>query len=259
MSAPPSRRQRWWNRPRFDALELVLIGLLMSVGAMGFLRHYTLNEELKELRARYGSARFSEGPEEWVIRDFFADRRGGFFVDIGANHYKDYSKTYFLESQLGWGGLAVEPQQKFEADYATHRPRTKFLPFFISDVSNEQAKMYVLWWNSTVTSGDKAFVERHGPNPKEVSAPTITLNDLFAAEGVERIDFLSMDIELWEPKALAGFDIERYRPELVCIEALPAVRQFILDYFARHGYVAIGKYLRADEQNLYFSRLRGVR
>src|SRR5687767_15917548 len=118
--------------------------------------------------------------------------------------------------------------------------------------------MYVLWWNTTVTSGDRAFVERHGPNPEEVSATTITLNDLFAVERVERIDFLSIDIELWEPKALAGFDIDRYRPELVCIEALPAVRQSILDYFARHGYVAIGKYLRADEQNLYFARLRGV-
>jgi FkbM family methyltransferase len=255
MSQAP-RRRRWWNRPRFDALELVLVGLLISVSAMGFLRHHARNPELQHLRDQYGPAHFSEGPEEWAIRDFFGDRPGGFFVDIGANHYKSYSKTYFLESKLGWSGLAVEPQQKFAADYAAHRPRTKFLPFFISDASNEQAKMYVLWWNTTVTSGDKAFVERHGPSPSEVSATTITLNDLFVAERVERIDFLSMDIELWEPKALAGFDIERYQPELVCIEALPSVRQFILDYFGRHGYVVIGKYLRADDQNLYFSRLQ---
>ena len=62
-----------------------------------------------------------------------------------------------------------------------------------------------------------------------------------------------MDIELWEPKALAGFDIDRFRPSLVCVEAHPEVRQQILDYFAAHGYAIVGKYLRADTQNLYFT------
>jgi hypothetical protein len=61
-----------------------------------------------------------------------------------------------------------------------------------------------------------------------------------------------MDIELSEPKALAGFDIRRFKPQLVCIEAHPEVRQQILDYFAANRYVIIGKYLRADDKNLYF-------
>ena len=64
-----------------------------------------------------------------------------------------------------------------------------------------------------------------------------------------------MDIELSEPKALAGFDIGRFRPGLVCIEAHDEVRQQILDYFARSGYVIVGKYLAADENNLYFMPL----
>jgi hypothetical protein len=32
------------------------------------------------------------------------DRREGVFVDIGANHYRDASKTYYLETRLGWSG-----------------------------------------------------------------------------------------------------------------------------------------------------------
>jgi hypothetical protein len=81
---------------------------------------------------------------------------------------------------------------------------------------------------------------------------TITLNDLLARERVARLDFLSMDIELAEPRALAGFDIGRYRPGLVCIEAHPQVRQQLLDYFHRRHYVLVGKYLGVDAQNLYF-------
>jgi hypothetical protein len=75
---------------------------------------------------------------------------------------------------------------------------------------------------------------------------------LLDAEGVTRIDFLSMDIELWEPKALAGFDVDRFKPSLVCIESHPEVRQQILDYFAAHNYVVVGKYLQMDQHNLYF-------
>jgi hypothetical protein len=54
-------------------------------------------------------------------------------------------------------------------------------------------------------------------------------------------------------KTLKGFNIERFRPALVCIEAHPEVRQQILDYFSHHNYVVVGKYLRADLASLYFS------
>jgi len=207
------------------------------------------------LQAAYGPSRYSQFAEEWIIRDFFQDRRGGFFLDVGANHYRDSSTTYYLEKHLGWSGIAVEPLRQFEADYQAHRPATRFLPFFVSDVSDEQAKLYVLDQHTVVSSSDRAFTERTGRNPKEMLVPTITLNDLLATRGVEKLDFLSMDIELSEPKALAGFDVRRYRPELVCIEAHPEVRQPILDYFARHGYTIVGKYLPADEHNLYFTPL----
>src|SRR5690349_624185 len=99
--------------------------------------------ERKVFEEKYGPDHFSEREEEWLIRDFFGDKRDGVFVDIGANHFRAASKTYYLESKLGWRGIAVEPQQQFAADYAKFRPKTKFLPFFVSDTSNETAKLYV--------------------------------------------------------------------------------------------------------------------
>ena len=62
-----------------------------------------------------------------------------------------------------------------------------------------------------------------------------------------------MDIERWEPKALGGFDIERFRPRLACIEAHDPVRQAIINYFAVHGYIVVGKDLKVDTMNLYFT------
>ncbi|OFW06558.1 MAG: hypothetical protein A3H96_12890 [Acidobacteria bacterium RIFCSPLOWO2_02_FULL_67_36] len=216
----------------------------------------TLPRGARYLEQAYGPKRYSQFAEEWIIRDFFQDRRNGVFVDIGANHYRDDSTTFYLEERLGWSGVAVEPLKQFEPDYVKYRPRTRFLPFFVSDVSDRTAQLYVLPEHTVVSSTDRKFTERTGANPQEVTVPTITMNDLLHKAGIERFDFLSMDIELSEPKALAGFDIGRFLPELVCIEAHPEVRQRILDYFARNNYVMVGKYLQADENNLYLMPLR---
>jgi FkbM family methyltransferase len=215
--------------------------------------------EMEFFRQKYGPEHHTEREEEWMIRDYFNDRRGGVFVDVGANHYRAASKTYFLESKLGWSGIAIEPQREFAADYAKHRPRTKLLPFFVSDLSNETARLYIIKNMSPVASSDEAFVRKFGKPDEVREVPTITLTDLLTAERIGRFDFLSMDIELHEPRALQGFDIGRFKPSLVCIEALLPVRQQILNYFAAHGYVLVGKYVWVDLENLYFAPLDAMK
>ena len=242
---------------RFSLLQLVLV-LVVLTGAAACSRQPAttgpnVEPEAEGLKAKYGPAKNSYGPEEWIVRDFFQDRRDGVFLDVGANHYKSTSNTYYLEQHLNWSGVAIDALQEFAADYQKFRPRTRFFAFFVADTSNERAKMYVLEKNKQIGSGDKAFAEQHGDKAKEIEVPTVTLNDLLDAEKIAKIDYLSLDIELFEPKALAGFDIDRFRPQLACVEAHPDVRQQILDYFAKHRYVVVGKYLRADPNNLYFT------
>ena len=244
---------------RFDLWE-VLLGAAFAVLVAYVVTRPEFAEvqsavEIDYFREKYGPHHNTERQEEWLIRDFFQDRRGGVFVEVGANHHQTDSKTYYLETVLGWSGLAVEPQREFAAGYAAARPRTKFRPFFVSRASDETAKLYMLGDNTTVASGDPAFVSQFGEVREVREVPTISLTDLLAREGLERIDLLTIDIEQHEPEALEGFDIARFRPELVVIEALLPVRQQILDYFARNGYVAVGKYLWVDRENLYFTPL----
>jgi FkbM family methyltransferase len=202
-----------------------------------------------ELQRRYGT-RNSRNAEEWVIRDYFQDKRGGVFLDVGAADAREWNNTYYLETALGWSGLAIDAQPTFAAEYARLRPHTRFFSLLVSDASDTVETFYVPTDGPLGATRDKGFA---GRGPVDVlSVPTITLNDLLAREGIERVDFLSMDIELGEPRALAGFDIERYQPALVCIEVHPQVRQELIDYFHRHGYVLVGKYLGVDAQNLYF-------
>jgi FkbM family methyltransferase len=248
--------RRWWNVPRFDVVETVLI--VAFLGVVSWVVVHSLPDRPADyaiFEEAYGPGKFSENAEEWIVRDFFQDKRDGIFIDIGASHFAQNSNTYFLETQRGWSGIAVEPFTHFEADYLAHRPRTRFLPFFVADTSGSEAKLFTLGENFLANSTDRSFVERFGKDPAEFTAPTITMNDLLDQAGITAFDFLSMDIELSEPRALAGFDINRFKPQLVCIEAHPEVRQQILDYFARAGYVVVGRYLKADDKNLYFTPL----
>jgi FkbM family methyltransferase len=242
----------------------LLSAVLASAAYFGgrYLARYELmpyfseaTEEMRPLEAKYSSERNSEHGEEWIIRDFFNDKRDGVFVDVGAHNYKRYSNTYYLETALGWSGLAVEPQTKFAEEYARYRPRTRFVSLFVSNTSNRNAVLYVPR-NDLVASQSREFAEIDGGGiVDEVETQTTTLDDVLDRTGISQIDFLSMDIELAEPDALAGFSIQRYRPSLVCVEGHLPVRQQILDYFARNGYVVLGKYLRADSQNLWFTPL----
>jgi FkbM family methyltransferase len=172
--------------------------------------------------------------EEWIIRDFFGDKRDGVFVDVGANDYRRFSNTYYLEIERGWSGLAIEPQVKFAAAYARYRPKTKFLPLFVSDRSNREAVLYVPA-NDLIASQSREFAESAGGFVAAVRARTTTLDDVLERSSLVQVDFLTMDIELAEPTALAALSIQRFKPALVCIEGHFPVRQQVIDYFTRTG------------------------
>jgi FkbM family methyltransferase len=250
-------------QPKLNVIELAMWGaLLVSVAyAAGLSRTQARLEsplsrdsmEMKALADMYGPSRDSEHLEEWILKDFFQGKRNGVFVEVGANHHQRASNTYYLETALGWSGVAVEPQVKFAEGYKQNRPGTTFVPLFISDVSNQQATLYVTK-NDLVASGVREFTESFG-EVTPTAATTSTLDDVLDRLKIDRIDFLSIDIELAEPQALAGFSVARFRPALVAIEAHPPVRQQILDYFAANHYALVGRYWRADAHNFWFAPL----
>jgi FkbM family methyltransferase len=239
-----------------EVIALCFVVMVITVACMALVVRGREQQDplLAALEQRYGPEKSSRAEEEWIIRDYFQDRRDGVFLDVGASHYKEDSNTYFLETSLGWSGIAIDAIQEFGADYKAHRPRTRFVAMFASDVTDSTVQFFVAD-NHPVSSSDPEFIKRYGTVGKPREVPTTTLNAVLEQAGISKVDFMSMDIELAEPKALAGFDIPRFRPDLVCIEAHPEVRQQILDYFARYGYTVVGKYLRADAQNLYFRPL----
>lgn len=202
---------------------------------------------MADLVYRYYPMRLSQYWEEMLIRDFFEDRRGGFFVDVGASHYKVRSTTHYLDKALGWHGIAIDAIAELAEGYAEHRPRTRFIPAFVGEKSDEDVDFVIFENNTRLSTADKEMASRYkGEKRITRKLKTVSLDDLLDAQKVTSIDFLKMDIELWEPAALRGFDIDRFKPKLVVLELHKKVRDELLAYMKKHGYVKLEQYMAWD-------------
>ena len=195
---------------------------------------------------------YSQKNEELIIRDFLQDRRGGFYLDVGCAWAKRNSTTFYLEKHLGWTGIGVDAVKEYAPRWAKLRPKSKFLNFLVSDHSGTEDTFYRADW-SGISSVEKEMVEQRTDAYKVIKVPTITIDKLLETNGVEKLDLLSMDIEGAQLSALAGFDIQKYQPELVCIEAHGPDRPQILAWFNERGYERIDRYLEHDRVNWYFT------
>jgi FkbM family methyltransferase len=236
---------------RSALLACALIGLLGCRGSSPKPRPLPRKVDLSALVQLYGQPRYSQDDEETLIRAFFADRHGGFFLDVGAGDPVRHSTTYYLEKHLHWTGIAVDALAEYAEPYARQRPGTRFFAYFAGEKSGAAREFFA--------REERDFSSATGRDPRggtyqKRAVPTVALDDLLDREQVTRLDFLSMDIEGAEPAALAGLDLHRYRPELACIEiASPAAGRAVAERFTLAGCREVAAYRAVDAINRYYT------
>lgn len=195
--------------------------------------------------------------EELNIRDFFQDRQGGFFVDVGCAWPIKASNTYYLEKHLGWTGIGIDALNDYAAEWKEKRPNSKFFNFLVTKNSEGSGKFYKserIGFSSTkLEVADGTEFVGGGVKTEEIQVPKVCLNDLFDREGIKKIDLLSIDIEGHELEALLGLDLERFSPELIVAESFK-VEDEVTKYLNKYGYQKIQRYAPFDKFNTYYCR-----
>jgi FkbM family methyltransferase len=169
-----------------------------------------------------GGTYYSQYYEDYILAYVFKDMKKGFYIDVGANDpNKDNVTRYFYER--GWRGINIEPNTDLWKELVRCRPGDSNYNCGISD---EKGKLSLYQENDGSTglsTFDKDIAEKEkkerGVKFKEVTVPVITLNNLLAKLPIPSITFISIDVEGYEKKVIAGIDLATYRPMVLCIEA----------------------------------------
>ena len=164
---------------------------------------------------------YAQNFEDFHLSLAFAGQGSGFYIDIGGGHpVADNVSLWFYER--GWSGLVVEPQAALAAMYAHVRPRDAVVSCLVGRKEGE-VDFHVFdrfHGLSTIVPGHAGVALGLGETPRVERRAMTTLAALCSAQGVEKIDFLKVDVEGAEADVLAGNDWSRFRPKVVVLEAI---------------------------------------
>ena len=163
------------------------------------------------------------------VADLF-NEKDGFFIEAGANNGIWQSNTLYLETELGWSGLLVEPnKQKFE-ECRENRNSEKnlfyncalvdfgyegdYIDGYFNENDYENSLMAQVCVNNPEFSEDDP--RWHGKLKAKVKARK--LSDILDENNIVKIDFFSLDVEGYELNVLKGINFDRHAPKLICAE-----------------------------------------
>ena len=164
---------------------------------------------------------YAGSAEDVMLRRFFGDQTGGFYIDVGAHDPLVGSVTHHF-ALSGWRGINIEPLPAFFQRLVDARPNDINLNIAVSNdfgtldlvVDHTEPGL------STMTQelADGYAAAGHTLERIQVHArPLAAIVQEHCARRV--VDFLKIDAEGHELAILRGIDLATWRPRVILIEA----------------------------------------
>lgn len=174
----------------------------------------------KRVFDKYASISYGQAGEDAMIWRLLHHKKSGYYVDVGAHHPVRWSNTYALYL-LGWSGIAIDANEEFRAEFRKQRPNDLFVAACVTDNPGERLfRVYADRALSSVTSAQVFVNDYQYRLEKAVKMKGRTLEEILIENNTPNdFDFLSIDVENHDLEVLMSFDISRYRPQLIVVEA----------------------------------------
>jgi len=166
---------------------------------------------------------YSQHGEDFLLDKIFKGKNDGYFVEVGCLDGIEYSNTYHFENK-GWKGLCVEAHNAFIDALTRNRPKSSIVHCAVGETNRDHVTFYAnkVGSLSTLDKNEEARWRKNYSNDfygfEEQQVSMRTLTSIFDELGPGSIDFVSLDIEGYEVKALQGLDFAKYRPSVFVIE-----------------------------------------
>ena len=163
--------------------------------------------------------------EEYVFKGF----KNGFFVDVGAHDGVSINNTLYFEKYNNWTGINIEPIQSVYDKLIKNRPTNINLNLAVCN--NDGQTEFMCNSNSTeMLSGIKdQFDSRHlnrinrenektGSTTEVVIVNTKKLETIFDENAVQRVHYLSIDVEGAEFEVIKSINFDKVFIDVIGFE-----------------------------------------
>ena len=172
-----------------------------------FNKLYFFLKILKKSKKRY---HYADNGEDIIIQGLFNHKKNGFYIDVGCYHPVRASLTHLLYKK-GWKGVNIDISKDTINLFNIARPNDKNINIGIADKEGED-----FYYQSSHINQANSF--KFYENVKKVKVQITTLDNIIKNLGIEKIDFLNIDVEYTDFKALRGLNLNNVRPSLIAIE-----------------------------------------
>lgn len=182
-----------------------------------FIQHFK-NSSLNRMK----NNSYSQEGEDLILLKHFADKKVGFYVDVGAFHPVRFSNTYrFYKS--GWRGINIEPRPGSKSLFNKLRPRDINLEF---PISKTPRTLHYYMFNEPALNGFREDISSERAelknyqiiNKLDITTKTLeAILDEFLPKG-KTIDFLTIDVEGMDLEVLESNNWDKYKPNIILVE-----------------------------------------
>ena len=197
------------------------------------------------------------GTDKFIIENYFPEKTDGIMVEVGAAG-PELMSTSKAFKELGWRCICVEPNPKFANEH--RKAGNEIYELALSDKGGKEIEFNIYTSPDGLHTGESysCLAERGSYRPipptwvpwiKTIKVKVITFNELLESAGVEKLDFISIDVEGWELDVLRGFNANKYSPKIIVLENLDHLSQYH-NYMKSIGYDLV----KSLQQNEIYAR-----
>lgn len=174
------------------------------------------NKNTKKIKQKGGQTSISQIKQDIKVLEFYKNKKGGYFVDIGANDGITISNTYLLEKDYEWNGICIEAlpdkfqelvknRKSININKAVYNTNGEILDFSSDNLFSGVSKNI----DNHITVLTKPIIK----------VETITLNDVLDQNNAPNfIDYLTLDTEGSELIILNSVNFDKYKFGLIHVE-----------------------------------------
>lgn len=172
------------------------------------------------------------------------------YLDLGANHAKELSNTYYFY-QNGAKGVLVEANPQLIQELSFYRHNDIILNSLVSETLDEEMNFYILSGDGLSTPDKEQAEEACKINPNIlidsiIKVKSITVNNIIEKYfGSIAPKFISIDIEGHDFEVIQSIDLDKYRPLVIVVETIEyrpylsinIKKHEVIDYLKTKDYV----------------------